>query len=350
MKYTYLFGLLLFLFNSQAIGDSVSVKEFNRHSPYRYSPQELKFKNSYLSDHTYRGTNKTLNYYSKVSKTDNTIENPLILVTGLEDLPENWWSTAQRALARGFKTIYIVEIRGQGHSQRVPGNTKKLSHINSFSNYINDFILFLKELKRLGEEPKAAPFIIAHSTGGLVVTSSLSRIQNEVPQFKPKKLALWTPFIRSNSSPLLDNRLTITLLSVFEKLARSFGWFIVARSFEPVNFENNQLTHDQNKFSRSEQIKYSQDLNSNGISLRWAIEVFHQAHEMLDNNYNSVQIPCLIFTAGQDDIVSNDWVINNSHINVNHLADAKHGLNIESDKILHPLLQQTLQFFLEGRQ
>ena len=97
-------------------------------------------------DRFYQGVGGTHNYYAAIENPSGSIETPLIVVTGAEDPVPAWFRLAHHASTLGYRRIYIIEIRGQGQSQRVPGNTKRALHVRSFENYYRDFVSAIKEL------------------------------------------------------------------------------------------------------------------------------------------------------------------------------------------------------------
>jgi alpha-beta hydrolase superfamily lysophospholipase len=316
--------------------------------PYEFTAEEVQLKSRFLTEHHYRGTENTRNYYARIENPANPIPNPLILVTGLEDIPENWWETAQRALHKGFQTIYIVEIRGQGRSERVPGNKDQAAHVNRFENYVNDLLFFLQHLKAQGQTPQEPPFVIAHSTGSVIYMKAFKRIKQDYPAFTPKKISLWGPFIKSTTSPVLDNPYAIALLDQVEKVLRSMGWMMIVRDFSSHAFVGNTLTGDQKKYERSESIRVNDGLISQGVSLRWAIEVFRAAGELLKNHYESVDRPTLLIRAGHDQVVSNEWSIQNPFFQFHTIPEAEHALHIERQPIFDETFRLTFDFFLNN--
>ncbi len=299
-----------------------------------------------VMDHYYSGVGDTRNYYTEINNPKNKIANPLIIITGLEDITENWWPTAQQALAFGFQRIYIVEIRGQGRSQRVPGNSNTSAHIRYFTNYTQDILLALKEIDKTSGRPEKPPFVIAHSTGTLVYTASLPKIRRHLPAWEPEKISLWTPLVRPKISPLVNNSVVKPLLRVFESLASTLGLTLLGKRFYPRPFSENKLTSDPEKHKWSEGLRYSQKLNSSGVSLRWALEVFSAADQMRTDNYKVLSQPVLIFKAENDQVVRNDWKIDHPLVEVVEIKSAQHGLHIEKDSIFQEVINRTFQFFL----
>ncbi len=300
-----------------------------------------------VKDHYYSGVDGTRNYYTEINKTENPITHPLVIITGLEDITENWWPTAQQALTSGFQRIFIIEIRGQGRSQRVPGNSNASAHIQYFTNYTQDILLALKDIDKKAGPPQKPPFVIAHSTGTLVYTASLPKIRRYLPAWEPEKISLWTPLVKPKISPMVNNSVVRPVLRVFEWLASSLGLTLLGKRFYPRPFSENKLTSDPEKHKWSEGLRYSQKLNSSGVSLRWALEVFAAADQMRTDNYSVLSQPVLVFKAKKDQVVRNDWTIDHPLVEVVEIDNAQHGLHIEKDSIFKKVINRTFQFFLE---
>ena len=101
--------------------------------------------------------------------------------------------------ARGYGPIYILEHRGQGHSQG-PGARADLVHVDRFTNYVTDFTDFMRgpvaqDLAAGGIT--TAPFVIAHSMGGAIVNLAL----RDAPDLA-RKVAYVAPMMDINTSVL----------------------------------------------------------------------------------------------------------------------------------------------------
>lgn len=315
---------------------------------YTFSEDEKTFQDKYIQDLYYEGVGGTHNYYSYIAAPNNPIEHPLILVTGLEDIVENWWPTVKKALSDGYQEIYIYEIRGQGRSDRVPKNSIKAAHVEKFENYTEDFMRFLKNLDESGKTAKKRPFIIAHSTGSLVISSALPEIREKLPHWSPKKIVFWTPYIKLKVTPLLNNFVVRPLIAGIDWFASKLGILIMGKKFVIQNFEENRLTSNREFFEWSERIRRGNGWASSGVTLKWVLESMKVSNQFLKDHYQQIKVPCLIFTAENDHVVDNDWKLENSHIEVREIKGALHALHMERREIFDKAIRESFDFFLPG--
>ncbi len=311
-----------------------------------YSVEKMNLQKSYLKNEYFTGVDATKNYYSSFFKPENTIENPLILITGVEDITENWWDTVQLAFEAGFQKVYIYELRGQGRSQRVPGNKVRAIHVQKFEDYEDDLVLFLKSLQEKNGNPKKPPLVIAHSTGSLVFNATYPKIKQEVPTYAPKKAVHWAPFVKLNVSPFLNNPFMTTALSVLDRVANQLGFLILGKRFPANSFAENHITNNKEKYEWSETLRFKEKQNSWGVSIRWALEALRVGEKLYLDSYSKIDIPTLIFKAEDDQVVFNNYEIKNPHFSIKQVPNAKHALHIETPKILKELTSQSFQFLL----
>ncbi len=297
-----------------------------------------------LQRHHYMGLAETKNHYSLLERWQQPIKTPLIILTGVEDLPENWWETATSALEYGFSQVFIFELRGQGHSQRVPGNSKKAIHVEQFRDYASDFLLFLKVIQtRHGIDKQ--PYIIAHSTGAPVLATAIPMIRESKPGLLPLKVSLWTPLIRLSLSPFIESKPMTAILTFIDRIATGLGFFLMGRRFSDRPFATNKLTNDKKKYEWAEAIRRSNNLNSSGVSLHWGLQTQKATLRLLTNNYAALNVSTLVFVAEDDQVVNNNWSIDNEHWKIKKINNAKHALHLAPDFVLTPILRETFRFF-----
>lgn len=307
------------------------------------------FQERYVEDRYYRGALGTRNYYAHYKNPKATTDKSLIIITGLEDITENWWQVSKTFFDKGYARVFVIEIRGQGKSSRVPGNSIRASHVNSFENYIRDLLYCLEDISRNWPTKAPKPQYIAHSTGGLVFLSSLKAIKADFPQLYPEQAALWTPFLNAEISGWLKHDITLAAFSLFDLIAQNYGLIFLGRRFPMDRAAENNITHDTEKFLLSESLRLYQGNNSIGVSLRWAIEAVNQTKKLAAAQYEMIDIPILILTAEEDKVVDNSYQWENSYVQWYEVQGAMHALHIEKDIIFKKALEKTTTFFREGR-
>ena len=294
-----------------------------------------------LSQHNYTGTGNKNNYYAQFDFPEGKIDNPLFLITGLEDPVPTWFDTVLLAKKQGFRKVYIVEIRAQGESERE--GKRNIIHVDNFESYYKDLALAFYNINKRERIGKPI-YLIAHSTGALLFSNGLDKIKNSLPSLSVKAMAFWTPLFVLNISPVLNNPIVKPIISFFNNLYRKCCGLYLARSYGPKDFESNTLTHDPAKFKRSEDLKFKFKLGTKGVSLHWALESIDATKNVLEK-VKRLDFPLIIFKAGKEEIVSNDYQIDKSNISVLTVPEARHALNIERDLILNSVWIKTIDFW-----
>ena len=299
----------------------------------------------YRTDETYTGQGGLKNYYARFIVPTGTITTPLLLITGAEDPTPLWYRTVGKAIEQGFKNIYIIEIRGQGLSERVAGNDKKLIHVNDFQNYYKDFISALKHINRY-KTLNAPVYVISHSTGSMVLLNSLEKAKKEIPEFKINAMSFWAPLIRVHLSKLLDNTMAPKLVSSIEKMYRSCCGPFVYKKFKRSSFEKNKLTGNISKFNIYQDLMYKHSHGSTGFSLAWVIGVLSELRYLRSGVIKTHSIPTLNLKAEFDRVVNNDYKFSNKNLETHTIKGSKHSFNLESDLIYNNVIKKTFGFLL----
>ncbi|MCJ8277487.1 MAG: alpha/beta hydrolase, partial [Bdellovibrionales bacterium] len=262
-----IFVSLFLLVSFQAYGEDQSQVFINE----LWSKDQSKTLLAAKTDHTYIGQQATQNFYNKFSFPNNSIIEPIIIITGLEDPIPDWYDTVLALAQKGFQSIYVIELRGQGQSQRVLDDERRLIHVNDFNNYYLDLVAAFKHIQQ-NNKIETPIYIISHSTGSLVLTNSWEKLKTTLPELKVKAMAYWAPLIVLNVSPLLNNFIVKPILSGIEYLYSLCCGTLVGRQYPRGNFETNRITKDPKKFKMSETIKHDYKLGSSGVTLRWGID------------------------------------------------------------------------------
>jgi len=307
-----------------------------------FSEKQVDAINSYQSDHYYQGTKGTKNYYSKFTFNQGSIDHPLVIVTGIEDPAPFWYEVALLARDKGFKEIFIVDLRGQGQSERVWEGEKKLIFVEEFNDYVLDLSLFFESI--LGVKKEIHPYIISHSTGS-IVTSELLKLPNI--KIKPVKMSFWTPLFRLNINSLLENSIINKLIGFVDRASLFLDIPIVVKKYKKVSFKKNRLTTDEAKHLFSENLRFNKNLGSYGVSLHWVLEVIKVYPRFRRYIEESLVIDTLILKASDDVVVDNDYNIENEKVTIKVIKGAKHALNVEINSILREAFETTMGFFFE---
>lgn len=305
------------------------------------STQELV--RDHKTDHTYVGKGGTKNFYSKFSVSTGTFENPLIIITGLEDPIPLWFEVVEKMLRKGFKTVYIVDLRGQGQSQRVLDDGKLL-YVERFDDYTHDIIAFFDHIK---SEITNSPYILSHSTGSTVITNSLAQIKSQFPKMIPIKMSFWAPLVKLNISSFLNNSIMRSVLGAIDLIALTFNCPIKVKSYGLEKFEDTKLTTSPERHKLIQAVKHEGGLVSDGLTLHWVLQGVKGAKHFREQSFKDITMPTLVLKAEKEAIVINDYELNNNKISTVTINGAKHALHSEKDIYLNESVNKTFDFFLK---
>jgi lysophospholipase len=101
---------------------------------------------------------------------------PLVILEGKSETIYRYVEFAQEMLAKGYGPIYVFDHRSQGYSSPGLAHTPDVIHVETFDNYVHDFIQFMDVAVKRDLTKKLIlrkPFLVAHSMGGAVANLAL---------------------------------------------------------------------------------------------------------------------------------------------------------------------------------
>ena len=237
----------------------------------------------------------------------------------------------------GF-SVYAPDHRGHGYSYRHTNDDYSITHIDSFSDYVDDFIYLCDHL--ILERPR---FLYAHSMGGCIGALTLEKRPDIF-----EKAVLSSPMLSINT----------------RGLPKSFGLFIAKseikrgrdkdRAFIHREFDKNERFEDSPDDCR-ERYDYffkkrlaNKEFQNNCASYNWVSEALLATKEVLeDENLKQVEAPVLLFSADRDNIVTKkgqkrfvEGIKNGQMVSV----DSKHEIYFNNDDVLKMYVGKILEF------
>lgn len=195
----------------------------------------------------------------------------------------------------GFN-LFILDHQGQGQSERLLKDPHK-GHVIRFQDYVNDFELFIDQVKELA--PEYEHYLIAHSMGAAI---SVRFMANRPEYFQ--KAVLVAPMLEMNTKPYT------------EQVARYFSRLLILAGRgahyapdrgpylpEEDTFERNEVTHSRVRFEASKYL-FTQypHLVVGGPTSRWVNQSIN-ATRNIDLLGSKIKTPLLLFQSGKDLIV-----------------------------------------------
>ena len=283
---------------------------------------------------------KDIGYISFVSPTAN---DAIIILNGRTENYRKYLEVAYDLRGMGA-SIYMMDHRGQGHSERLLSNTDK-GYVKSFDDYVYDVNKFVDQVVKA--EGHSRVFILAHSLGGAIAT----RFSQKYPQ-KVDGLMLSAPMFEINTAPYPE--------FLAYSAARTLTWFWQGESYAPgkgpyytETFEEQTLTRSAVRYQMGEDILASTPaLRLGGPTNRWLVESIW-ASWMARWNASNLTMPVLLFQAGNDQTVKpgrqNSICDAAPNCQLVTLEGASHELLIEVDATRDVLLDRIHNFINDHR-
>lgn len=268
-------------------------------------------------------------------------------------------------------SIYLINLRGQGFSQRLLGKATHLAqilhdpeaiktyqkaHIDDFQYYIDDLHTFIETVV----QPQSTPLILlGHSLGGLVVTRYLEQYPEQVKAaILSSPLYAMAGLLLKLSSGTLTKTVVNNRINAGEADAYMFGQV----PYDPtmpylVEGQVNPLTTSENRFHLKQFITQENPaIALGGKTWGWTHQVLNGI-EKTAGEADRIRAPLLILQAGDDQIAlasGNQTICTTVNQNVAqgrpaqctlvNFANAQHDLLLEKDVIRSAVLDEIMAF------
>jgi lysophospholipase len=222
------------------------------------------------------------------------------LFQGRTEFIEKYFEVVADLRRRGF-SVATLDWRGQGGSERLVSNPRK-GHVRSFADYDRDLATFMKEIVLPDCQP---PFVaLAHSMGGNILLRNASKTDSWFA-----RMVLSAPMIAISPKQL---KYPPPLPRVIAETGCALG---LGRMYAPEGgdgsavwepFEGNELTTDPERYDRNRKvIEAAPQLAVGAPTFSWLRAALRSTARTSAPDYPSrVNVPLLLFAAGQDSIVS----------------------------------------------
>ncbi|WP_417441555.1 lysophospholipase [Idiomarina sp.] len=251
---------------------------------------------------------------------------------------ELFWELAQQ----GF-SVAALDHRGQGLSGRLTANPHQ-GHVESFNDFVRDFSDFTDLLMaRFGDVPK---MLFSHSMGGTIATIYCATYQHPY-----KKLILSAPMfsIETGIVPYRLARWIVFAGAWLNQWLAKPWYFLGMGNYKPVPFEDNVLTHSQQRYKAFRDVYDNvSDVQLGGPTFNWLYEAISAAINA-QKLANDITIPVILFQAGNDKVVSASGqkkvaaAVTGDHFRFKTIKGASHELMMETDKFRQPVLDALIE-------
>ena len=253
----------------------------------------------------------------------------IVLVPGQSE-PALKYSELLYDLKDSNYTIYVIDHRGQGISQRLLPDPEK-SHVVRFSDYVDDLTTFINDIVKPQSYKKS--LLLTHSMGGAVVAGYLQRFPNSF-----NAVVISSPMFEINTRPYTPAEATALAFSL-NVIGRGNDYAPTQKPYDPSEpFLNNETTHSEGRFEmHKELLNLHPELRVGGATAHWVKESL-KFTKTLVQSHNVFQVPTVILQAGQDQLVlpaGQNKLCSNSapHCRVQIVPGARHEIFMEQDAI-----------------
>ena len=270
----------------------------------------------------------------------------VVVLGGRGDFIERYFETARDLMVRGY-SVAMLDVRGQGGSQRLLGNPMRC-YIRTFADFDEDLRAFMTQIVL----PDCPPpyFVLAHSTGGNILLHSLrtrawfSKAVVVSPLIGIVYGSWPLPFVR----PL-----------VFLATNLGLGWmFLPGQQRKPLgrkDFSQNLLTSDQQRWNRdSGVLEAAPQLGLGGPTFSWLKAAMKSTAALKAlGPKDNLCCPVLIVAAGLDRVVDNEairrFAKTVSGVSLVFVKESQHEILSEADAIRAQFFA-AFDAFVGGRQ
>ena len=247
-----------------------------------------------------KGHDRVALRYARWAATRGPRRGTVCLFGGRGEFIEKYFEVIADLRRRGFAVV-TMDWRGQGGSERLLANPRK-GHVRDFSDYDNDLLRFMKDIVLPDCPP---PFVaLAHSMGGAILLRNAA-----TPGSWFDRMVISAPMIAFHPGKVGYPHPVARAYSELACLAGMSTAFIRGGSDEPEGmdkFEGNPLTSDHERWSRTWSIlKVAPELGIGSPTVSWLRAAYRSCATLQSPSFPPrVQVPVLLFAAGNDSIVS----------------------------------------------
>ena len=263
----------------------------------------------------------------------------IVILPGAAEFLDKYSELVYDFFAAGFD-VYIMDHRGQGHSQRIVDGKNRLDVV-SFLHYLDDVHHFLTHIV---QQPWQQRSLLGHSMGGLIACCyhlDYGKIA--------RRLILSAPAVYGEppKRKLLD--VGVGLLRVTRQDQRLIP---LSRRAQPIySFEESGSKCVARYQFVVDCLNKQPDLITNGASFRW-LQALSKAQVYLASKAEEIKTPILLFQGGNDRWVStaghNSFISRVKDGQKVFLPDSYHDIYIERNTIRNEFLDKSLGFLQES--
>eukprot|EP01035_Chromulina_nebulosa_P039363 gene39363-53219_t len=276
----------------------------------------------------------------------------VIFITGLTESFIKYSETIQYLFNRGFN-VFTYDHQSQGLSGRWLAENQSI-WINSFEDYVDDFVYFVTTIAK--DYPTLPTFLIAHSMGGLIAATAMSRQPTLI-----NRAVLCAPMFRNKCGmKAMDYRYPLP-----QPLAYWISWlmcYVGLGTMHAMGFfkekptdklRPNVLTSDQQQLNKWQDLRMRYpNLITTCVTNDWVFKSI-RAQKKFATRYEFVRTNTLVLSAEHDYLVYNRamyaFVRKAPFSRLMTVPGAFHELLVEAPALRNAVLKVITDFFSQLR-
>ena len=236
-------------------------------------------------------------------------------------------------------SVYILDHRGQGFSERINIADKQLGHIDDFEYYISDLKYYYDMFIKIKGHKKI--FLLAHSMGATIGTRYIEQYPHD---FDSAAL----------SSPMFGLRFpACELIGLLTRNEPKYLFGEKNYDKEERSFSTNNLTHSKIRYeAMTNMYENNPSTKIGGPSYQWVYQSC-KAFKKIFKELQNIEIPIILMQAGEDKVVTANaqkkFVFESKKLGKDvegfNIDGAYHEIFIERDEFRIPVITTILDFF-----
>ncbi len=267
-----------------------------------------------------------------------TNNNAILIVTGRTEFVLKYKETIFDLYQNGY-SVYIIDHRGQGFSERIFKYDCELGYVDSFHFYIDDLKLFFESIIKPKSHHKI--YLLGHSLGAAIALRYIQQFPNDF---------ISAAFV----SPMLGFNFPIcTIIRLFKLDSNHYAFGKANYTKSLQTFSENTITNSELRYKMLlKLIEENPMVKLGGPSYKWVFEAC-KSLRLIIKDFAKINIPLKLFIGSEEEIVSlkayHNFIrllkINKNIFESEIIIGAKHELLLEKDSFRIPVIKNILHYF-----
>ena len=242
-------------------------------------------------------------------------------------------------------SVFFVEYRGLGHSQRQTEDLSKVHLKTDFREYVGDLYALTEQVAKK-KSLTGRLFLFAHSMGGAIGTMFL-----EIHPGIFERAVLSSPMMEANYAGI-SPRIVAILMAVSRLLGWGEKWAPGQQAFDGERHYPDGCSDSPARYDYVLELRRRDSLaQTNGGTYGWGAGAL-KAASFIRRHAATVQIPVLLLQAGKDNLVmlpaQDAFVAASGHTDKILFPDALHEIMNSTDANIRRYYQEILRFYQKG--